>query len=222
MIRICASALLTVAFGLPALGQEYSVAKIDTAAPSDALSPEVAALIQPTGFKLAQGERTVIEIWPAKEWPLAADAKTTAEIMYPLAPGQLVGVARYLRKAADFRDQEIPAGVYTLRYGQQPVDGAHVGTSPTRDFFLLLPAAQDRDPKALEYKVLTTTSTKTTGTAHPGILSLQKAADRGEPLAVREEAEKMWTILRFTAKIKQGSMVKDLPVELVVVGMAME
>ena len=41
---------------------------------------------------------------------------------------------------ADFRDQGIPAGTYILRYSQQPVDGAHVGTSTTRDFLALLPA----------------------------------------------------------------------------------
>jgi hypothetical protein len=166
--------------------------------------------------------RTVCEIWLAKELPTKADAKLTTEILYPLTPGQLVGVIRYPRKGADFRDQEIPSGTYTLRYGQQPVDGAHVGTSLTRDFLLLLPADKDREASVLDYKPLTTASKETSGTAHPAILSLQKAADAGEALAVHENAEKEWTIVRFTAKVKQGGDVKELPVELVVVGVAAE
>jgi hypothetical protein len=223
MLRQIVLTLLPLLIALPSLAQEYKVEKIATAAPADALSPEIAAVLQPAGFKVLKGEaRTICEVWLAKELPIAADAKTTTEVLYPLTPGQLVGVIRYPRKAADFRDQEVPSGVYTLRYSQQPVDGAHVGTSPTRDFFALLPSESDRDPAVLEYKALTTASKETTGTAHPGILSLQKAADAGEPLTIHENAEKEWTIVRFTAKVKQGGAAKDLPMELVVVGVASE
>ena len=223
MLRYVAAALLPLVFALPSRAQEYKVEKIASAAPAEAISPEIAAVLQPAGFKVVKGEsRTVCEIWLAKELPVAADAKTTTEVLYPLTPGQLVGVIRYPRKAADFRDQEVPSGVYILRYAQQPVDGAHVGTSPTRDFLALLPPDQDRDPKTLDYKALTTASKETTGTAHPGILSLQKAAEGGEALAIHENAEKEWTIVRFTAKMKQGDAAKELPMELVVVGVAGE
>jgi hypothetical protein len=223
MLRYAAAALLPMLIALPSQAQEYKVEKVAAAAPADAISPEIAAATQPAGFKVVKGEsRTVCEIWLAKELPVAADAKTTTEILYPLTPGQLVGVIRYPRKTADFRDQEVPSGVYILRYAQQPVDGAHVGTSPTRDFLALLPPDQDRDPKTLDYKALTVASKETTGTAHPGILSLQKAAEGGEALAIHENAEKEWTIVRFTAKVKQGDAAKDLPMELVVVGVAGE
>lgn len=206
-----------------ATAQEYRVEKIESPAPADEISPEIAALLAPTGLKLVKGEsRTVCEIWPAKEWPIKPDAKTTSDVLYPLTPGQLIGVVNYARKGADFRDQEIPKGVYTLRYGQQPVDGAHVGTSPTRDFLLLLPAAGDRDPKVLEYKPLTAASKETSGTAHPAILSLVKAGESGEPLAVVENADKEWTIVRFMGKTRQDGQTADLPVELVVVGVAAE
>jgi len=224
MIRNCCVGLaIGIVFAITATAQEHRVEKLDSAAPADEVSPEIAALLAPTGMKLVKGEsRTVCEIWLAKEWPIAPEAKTTQEILYPLTAGQLIGVARYPRKGADFRDQEIPKGVYTLRYGHQPVDGAHVGTSPTRDFLLLLPAAQDRDPKVLEYKPLTTASKETSGTAHPAILCLHKAGASGEPLAVLENAEKEWTILRFTGSTSQAGQKKELPLELVVVGVAAE
>lgn len=224
MHRFIAAALLPLLVALPSLAQEYKAEKLDSPAPADAISPEIAPQLQSAGFKVMKGEtRTVCEIWLVKELAVAADVKTTTEVLYPLTPGQLVGVIRYPRKAADFRDQEIPSGVYTLRYSQQPVDGAHVGTSPTRDFFALLPAEKDRDPAVLDYKALTAASKETTGTAHPGILSLQKAGDDGGPLSIRENAEKEWTMVRFMAKTRQGTeALKDLPMELVVVGVAAE
>jgi len=205
-----------------ALGQDYKAEKIDAPVAVGQVAPEIAALLNPTGYKVAKGGQVLCEIWLAKEWPIAGDAKTGPEILYPLTVGQLIGVAKYARKANDFRDQDIPAGAYIIRYAQQPVDGAHVGTSPTRDFFTLLPATKDRDPKTLDYKTLTAISKETTGTAHPAILSLQKAADGGEPLSVRQNTEKEWTIVRFVGKAKQGSAVKDLLIELVVVGKAAE
>lgn len=204
-----------------AAAQEYKVVKSEAPPPADALAPEIAALLSPAGYRVLQGERVVCEIWPAKEWPIAEGAKTTAEINYPLTPGQVFGAIRFPRKAADFRDQEIPAGAYVLRYAQQPVDGAHVGTFPTRDFAALLPAAKDRSAGVLDYKTLTTLSKETSGTAHPAIRPLLKAAAADGP-AIRTDEEKMWTMVRFVGKTKQGTAVKDLPVELVVAGVATE
>jgi hypothetical protein len=226
MIRsICVLALAAAGYAicLPAAAQEYHAVKLETAAPAEALSPAIAALLEPAGFKLVKGEsRTVCEIWLCKEWPIAANAKTGSDVINPLTPGQLIGVVRYPRKAADFRDQEIPSGVFTLRYGQQPVDGAHVGTSPTRDFLIASPAEKDQNPAVLDYKALVAAGKETSGTSHPAILSLQRPGDSKEPLAVREDPDKEWTIVRFTGKTKAGEVVKDLALEAVLVGVAKE
>jgi hypothetical protein len=212
-----------IGIALSASAQECKVAKLNMPAPTGAAAPEITSLLQSTGFQVTKGASQVIfEMWLAKEWPIAADAKVGGEVLYPLTPGQLIGVVRYPRKAADFRDQDIPAGVYVVRYAQQPVDGAHVGTSPTRDFLALLPAAKDRMPDNLDYKTLVAISKETSGTAHPAILSLQRAADSSEVVSLREDSDKQWTIVRFAGKSKQGSEIKDLPLELVVVGKAAE
>jgi len=211
-----------VVIAAPLAAQEYKVAKSDAPPPTDALAPEIAGLLAPAGYKISQGDRAVCELWLCKEWPIAADAKTTAEINYPLTPGQVFGALRFARKNADFRDQEVAAGVYVLRYAQQPVDGAHVGTFPTRDFCALLPAAKDQLAAVLDYKTLTTLSKEATGTAHPGIRPLLKA-QAGEAPAIRSDDEKMWTIVRLTGKTRQGAAaVKDLPIELVIAGKATE
>ncbi|MDX1946441.1 MAG: hypothetical protein SFU86_13660 [Pirellulaceae bacterium] len=223
MLRSMLSAVLLIALTLPVVAQEFKVEKVDSGPPADELSPEIAGQLAPTGFKLIKGEsRTVCEIWLAKEWPISPAAKVGGDVIYPLTPGQLIGVARYPRKASDFRDQDVPGGVYTLRYGQQPVDGAHVGTSPTRDFLCLLPAAKDQTAAVIDYKTLITASKETAGSAHPAILSLQRPGDSTDPLAIREDADKEWTIVRFTGKTKAGDAVKDLALECVLVGIAAE
>jgi hypothetical protein len=203
-------------------GEEYSMAKIDSPAPTGKIAPEITSLLEPTGFKVVKGgSQTVVELWLAKEWAIAADAKTGGEVMYPFTVGQLIGVANYPKKAADFRDQDVPAGTYVIRYTLQPVDGAHVGTSPTRDFFALLPGDKDRDPKTIDYKTLIGVSKETTGTAHPAILSLQKPGE-GSKQAVQEISDKEWVVVHFAGKAKQGAAAKDFPVDLVVVGKAAE
>ncbi|MEX2176364.1 MAG: hypothetical protein WD872_18520 [Pirellulaceae bacterium] len=217
------SLLVACALTASATAQEYHVVKVETPAPADEIAPEIAALLAPTGLKLVKGEsRTVCEIWLCQQWPVAADAKTGGDVIYPLAPGSLVGVVRYPRKAADFRDQDISAGVYTLRYGRQPVDGAHIGTSPTRDFLVAIPAAGDKSPAALDYKGLIAGGKETSGSGHPAILSLQRPGAGSEALAVREDADKEWTIVRFTGKAKTGGETKDLALEAVLVGVAAE
>ena len=222
--RLCVvlfTALLAL-LAVPAFGQEYKVEKLAAPAPAAIIAPEIALQLQSAGFKVSKGSAALCEVWLAKDWPIAADAKTGGEILYPLTAGQLIGVIRYARKAADFRDQDIPAGTYVLRYAQQPVDGAHVGTSPTRDFLALLPVAKDRDPKTIDYKTLTETSKQVSGTAHPSILSLQKVEEGAGALSIREVSEKEWVTVHFVGKANQSGGTKDLPIELVVVGKAAE
>jgi hypothetical protein len=223
MLRTLAFFACSLLFAFFCSGQEYHAAKIDPPAPADGLSPEIAKLLQPAGVRVTQGDsRVICEIWLAKEWPLAEGAATSPEVLYPLTPGQVIGAIRFPRKSSDFREQDVPAGVYVVRYAHQPVDGAHVGTSATRDFLALVPAAKDRDPQVLDYKALIAASKETTGTAHPGILSLQKAADNGEAPSVRQDPDHEWTIVRLVGTAKQGGAAKPQPLELVVVGKAAE
>lgn len=220
MFRAISVVCLLVLWVSRLAAQDYSVGKAE-ALPVGTVSPEIASLMSPAGVKVSKGSAAVCELWFAKEWPLDADAKTGGEVLYPLTVGQVMGVIRFAKKASDFREQDVPAGVYVMRYAQQPVDGAHVGTSPTRDFLAISPAAKDRDPKAVDYKALVAASKETTGAAHPAIFSLQKAEDGASP-SVREASDREWVIVHYVGKVKQGGGVKDLPLDLVVVGKAAE
>jgi len=224
MLRASSFAFLTLLlFAQPLFAVDHRVEKLDEPAPKEGIDPKVAALLSPTGFKVVRGEsRIICEVWLCKEWPIK-EAKVGGDVLYPFQPGQVMGVARYPRKGSDFREQEIPAGLYTLRYGQQPVDGAHVGTSPTRDFLLLTPAEKDTSPEIIaDFKTLSKASAQTTGANHPAILSLQRLADGKESLAIRHEEAKDWWIVRFTGKTKSGQSAKDQAVEAVFVGHAGE
>src|SRR5262245_19824403 len=77
-----------------AVGQDYKVEKVDAPAAVGQVAPEIAALLNPTGFKISKGGQALCEIWLAKEWPIASEATTSPEILYPLTLGQLMGVAR--------------------------------------------------------------------------------------------------------------------------------
>ncbi len=220
LLRLVVVAALIFVPAWRAAAQEYQVSAAE-AAPTGTLAPEISSLLDAKGIKVAKGSTTVCELWFAKEWPVEASATTGGEVIYPLTVGQVIGAIRFPKKTSDFREQDMPAGVYVMRYAQQPVDGAHVGTSPTRDFLALLPAAKDRDPKTVDYKDLVAASKDSTGTAHPGIMSLQRPEGSASP-SVREVSEKEWVIVHVVGKMKQGGSVKDLPLDLVVVGKAAE
>lgn len=224
MLRISIHALLFVSlFAISLCAADHKVEKVDEPAPKEGISAEIAALLSPTGFKVIRGEsRVICEVWPCKEWPIK-EVKASNDVLYPFQPGQVMGVARFPRKGSDFREQDVPAGLYTLRYGQQPVDGAHVGTSPTRDFLLLTPADKDKSPDIIaDFKALSKASAQTTGASHPAILSLQRQSDSKDALAIRHQEDKDWWIVRFTGKTKSGDKAADQGVEAVFVGHAGE
>ena len=43
----------------------------------------------------------------------------------------------------DYKDNEIAAGVYTMRFGLQPQDGDHLGSAEYPYFVVLIPAKND-------------------------------------------------------------------------------
>ena len=115
-----------------------------------------------------------------------------------------------------FRSQEIKAGVYTLRYGQQPEDGNHVGTSDLADFLLALPAAVDTDPKPIgKFDALSKQSAKTAGSTHPAIYSLLPSDKPVEKPTLTHNSAKEHTMLSTTIAAKGGSKVS---LRMVVIG----
>jgi hypothetical protein len=198
---------------------DYRVEPLAEPAPADQLSDEIAQTLAPQGLRVIRGEsRVVCDIWLCKQWEVP-QFEAAGDVFYPFRVGQLIGVVRFERRAEDFRAQRIEAGVYTLRYAQQPVDGSHVGTSPTRDFLLMLPAKADAKPAAPSYEDLTAASAKAAQTTHPAMWSLQRAGD-AEAGTIRNREDHDWWILTLSGKAVVGDASQPMKMDLVVVGEA--
>ncbi len=138
--------LLTAAFvfacGLQAQG--YKLEPL-TALPAD-LAAAYASLISPNGYRITGPTGPKCEIWFRKQIP-AASQPADPSVVFGVAQGTLLGVIRFPVKGEDRRGQLINPGLYTLRYSNYPVDGAHQGVAPQRDFALMTPIADDPDPQ---------------------------------------------------------------------------
>lgn len=181
------------------------------------VSDGVKAALAPGGQKVSVDGAAVCTLWLAKNLTTKDGFKPTLNVKYPFTSGQFLGVMQVEKKSefTDFRGQEVPAGVYTLRYGQQPVDGNHVGTSELYDFVLAVPAAADADPavtKSLED--LFKRSAKSAGSNHPAIYSLLPPAAAAKPSVEHDSGKEYW-ILNLTGQDAAG---KPVPLKLVVIG----
>lgn len=100
--------------------------------------------------------------------------------------GALVGAVKVGGDFHDIRGRLIKAGVYTLRYGVQPDNGDHLGTSPFRDFLLLVPAALDAELSARGHDATVDLSKKTIGGSHPAVWSIDPPSTTEPILAVHK------------------------------------
>jgi len=157
-----------------AVAQSGKVERVCAFADKEANEKIVPAL-EDKGYRVTVGAAPFTEIWLAKS---TDDAKTgNSSAAYPqIAKGTFVGVIRYLAMGKDFRGQEIKAGAYTMRYDLLPSDGNHMGAAAQPDFVVLVQVEQDFDPsKPMPERVMVNLGKRSSGTAHPLILSLTPA-----------------------------------------------
>lgn len=202
----------------------YRVEPLEEAASSAGLAPEISDLLSPVGSRVIRGKKTTYcDFWLLKSWSAKEGFQATAEVLYPFQPGQLVGVVRFSRKGADFRDQDIAKGVYTLRYALQPLDGSHIGTSPTRDFLLLVRAEDDQLAGSLAEDDLTTQSAQAAESSHPCMLSLQRVVSPATTTpGLRHNEEQDWWILSLEGELKVADVRSRQSIDMVIVGQASE
>ena len=186
--------------------QEYKYEPTAGSAPG--LPAAYAAVMQSQGARVSGASGPWCEVWPVKS--LTAGKSTDSAIVFGLDQGTLVGVLHFPEKGSDRRGQVIQPGFYTMRYSLFPVDGAHSGVAPQRDFVLLTPIASDPDPAAKpSFENLVKASLKASGTPHPAVLSIETPADGVTAPGVAKEGEKDWTLT-----LKAG----DVTMSIIVVG----
>ena len=210
---------------LPAVGQEYKVEPLQDASPVE-VAPAVRAVLSPTGYRVVNGEgKLFAEIWMRAAVPASGvPAGSQGAIQFPiLSVSEVLGVVRYAGEGRDYRDQAIAKGVYTLRYGLQPVNGDHLGVSVCRDYVLLLRAAQDRDLAQLATKPLQERSAEAAGSGHPAVLLMvAPPATASVPGLLHDEEKNTWTaVLPLALAVKGAAAPSKLAVGVVIVGAAM-
>jgi hypothetical protein len=149
-------------------------AKVEKAEPPAKLAEPVRKLLDPQALVVRDGEAVVMRVWfreviPAK----ATEEQVKNGLTYREIPeGTLVGAIEFPEKFTDFRKQELPAGVYTLRFAVQPDIGDHTDTAPHPDFCLICPADEDKSSDDVEKKQLIELSSKVNEGRHPAVLLL--------------------------------------------------
>lgn len=207
--------------------QEYTVEVLKEAPPA-ALSPAVKGVLEGQGYRAVDGQgKPYAEFWLRKAIPASSKpAGPQGVIQFPfLVEGELLGALRFRGEGHDFRDQTIAQGVYTLRYGLQPVNGDHLGVSEYRDYALLLPAAKDKGLANLARKELEVRSAESAGSSHPAILMLlaapESAAKSGPSMARDEEKDTWGAVIPLSLSVEGESGPITQPVQLILIGVAM-
>lgn len=178
-------------------------------APPADVPAALSGVLQKEGTKIAGPDGVFAEIWLVNARPKGSPSGEQNVTLPDMPHGAFLGIIRFPGQAKDRRGQMFKAGVYTLRYSMFPIDGAHQGVAPQRDFLVMSPVALDQDPKALPaYADLMKASQKASGTPHPAVLSIWKADDDRQNF---EELGEDWVLQR---------KIGDLNLAIVMIGTA--
>jgi hypothetical protein len=211
--------LLLTALPIFAADKDYTIKTVEkSSAPKEVQEP-IRKLLGDRCIQLLNAKGDLLaEVWPCKDVAATAtDAQVKNGLTYREVPESSVfGVIRFPKQITDYRKNKIPAGVYTLRLGIQPMDGDHMGTAPYSEFLLMSPAAEDKTPDKMEAKKLQEMSGKTTG-GHPGVLLLFPGTGAGANPKLEKKEENHWVVL-FLLDVKVGDKKTQLPVGLTLIG----
>jgi hypothetical protein len=173
--------VMAAALGGPALpgrltaAEPTFTAKYEKLDPPGALAEPVRKLLAPDALVVrGDGDAVVMRVWFRAEIPAKATAEQVKNgLTYREIPeGTVVGAIEFPHPFTDYRRQEIPAGVYTLRFAVQPDIGDHTGTAPHPDFCLMSPAAKDTSADPIDKKDLIELSSTVNEGRHPAVLLL--------------------------------------------------
>ena len=144
MLRRSAAEVLVAALlvASPALvAQKYTA---QTGAPlPDGVPAATRDLVQSEGISVRAGDELIASFW-MRSVPFDGQPAGGFGIRFDNIPeGALLGVMEFPEQGSDFREQAVPPGVYTIRFGLHPEDGNHMGVAPSRDFALLSPVHKD-------------------------------------------------------------------------------
>lgn len=226
MMRSFLASLVFFVTATTALAQDSLKVEAVKQGPPASVSPEILQAVDgDQAIRIQDGQGgDFARIWLRKATPGSQKpAGPKGVIQFPfLADGELLGVIEFVKEGHDYRDQAVAKGVYTMRYGLQPVNGDHLGVSPFRDYILLLPASKDKALAPPTRKQLEERSAEAAGTSHPAsfLLLMAPAGSKAEPSMVRDNEKDTWSVvLPLKLQVKGGEPIV-YPVQFVVVGVS--
>jgi hypothetical protein len=202
-----------------AAGAEFTLKVAADKAPPKELEAAIASKLQRQAVQLLDGDRPVYEFWFAGDLPLTDKPASAAKALDVLKPATLLGAVAVPKALRDYRDDELAAGVYTMRFALQPQDGNHLGSAEFLYFAVLVPAKLDPKPDGIaDYKALVKASSKETATDHPVILSLRPAASSDGQLPKLNDPAPEHKSVRVKVPAKFGEEKTDALFEVVYEG----
>jgi hypothetical protein len=208
-MRRLLAALFLVAFTLAA---QYSV-KPETAMPAD-VPDAVKALLKPEGQSIFEGDTKLMSFFYVSQ--VSPGSNTEMNVTnQDIAHGTLMGIVSYPADAKDRRGNVIKAGTYLLRMSFFPINGAHQGIEPQRDFLILTNPKLDTDVTAKpNFNDLMAVAIKSASTPHPMALSCWKNDFDQAPGLVKEGDEHpAWVLYTNIGDKKLGIIVVGVHVE---------
>ena len=173
MGRIGAKWLVVAALvALPAAFAQVFTAESGAPAP-DAVPEATRQMIAQEGVTVKAGDVAVVSFW-MRSAPFEGEPASGFGVRFDNVPeGAFLGVLEFPARGADFRDQAVPAGIYTIRFGLHPEDGNHMGVAPSRDFALLSPVDKDLEvAKNFDFDGIVELSAEV-GNPHPTVARLE-------------------------------------------------
>jgi hypothetical protein len=199
LYRFSALILTALLAAAPVAANGVTVTKHTNPVPDEIAAPVKAALAP--GGAIVKLSDTSIDFW----WVKTLDAK--AKDWSGVPEGTLVGAMKLPAAMKDIRGRTIKPGTYLLRYAAQPQNGDHLGVSPHREFLLITPAAADTTATAVGHEPAVELGAKTTGIAHPAVLSVDPPAASEQPLTV-VQTDAGHTAVVFEVPTAGGSALK--------------
>jgi hypothetical protein len=215
------TALLAIAFsiGLNVAAADLTLKVDDKVAPKE-ISEPIRGVLQGKAIQLIQQDKAALEIWLRQEAPLKIKPGSASEALSAIAETTLLGaIAVNDTSLRDYKDNAIPKGIYTARFGLQPKDGDHLGTAEFDSFLILTEAQNDKELNGLNsYKALVKASGKSTASGHPLVVSLRPASGEGTIPRLSEPADEHKSIrIRIPARTSGGEKA-DLVFDLIYKG----
>jgi len=209
---------LWVQFGDYSRAADVSV-KIADKEPPKQIAESIRKTLQPKAVLLLNGDTPAFEFWFGSEIPLKSKPASPDKALDAFQETALLGAVAVGRGQRDYKDNDIAAGVYTMRFGLQPQDGDHLGTAEYPYFAVLIPAASDTKPDGITtFKAMAKASGKDTSSNHPIILSLRPtASDSGDLPKLNEPATDHKSV-RVKVPAKSGDEKTSVVFELVYKG----